>query len=450
MKRASFLLPMVASVFAVFLLAPERVTRGYTTTGDLLGLDQRDVRVFDNFLDAAANDNTTFDPSLPGFTGAELAIWKAAVEWGSSLHGDGNGDPTQLGDLGSGGANFDYAFGGHANARGSTNDNIVSALTSCGAATGAFTETPTFDGWRITLCDGDIVWSDGPGIPSAGESDIQGLLTHEFGHALGLGHTTAAGATMFPSVSSSGQVAARSIEADDIAGIQALYGTKSATKPEIGAAAFDPATGVVTISGANFAATGNEAWFTRATPSAPATAPLVVVAGLASTGGGTQIALALPADAGSGDVLVKAPGASGDVLSNAFPLDTTPASATSRNGSGTNPSIFTALTLPILGTVWTSQIDASGLGGSGVSIVVGVALPLAGLQTSLGELLIDLSSAGYFASAVPLVGGVAVHGTPVPNDANLIGFSASSQAFVGQVSVGTTRLTNALDVIVGT
>lgn len=451
MKSVSFVLPAAASVLFAFLLAPGRVSQGFTTTGDALGLEQRDARVFDNFADVQANDNTTADPSLPGFTGAELAIWKAAVEWGSSLHGDGNGDPTQPGDLGSGGANFDYAFGGNANAGGSTNDNVVSAITSCGGGTLSFTETPASDGWRIQLCE-DAVWSDGPGVPASGEFDIQGLLTHEFGHALGLGHTTVGGATMFASVSSSGSDDVRSLEADDIAGVQAVYGVRSATKPGITAATIDPDTDLVTISGSSFAASGNDVWFTRREPSSPAAAPLVVVTGLVSTDGGTRIALALPADAGSGDVLVRGPGTTGDVLSNAFPFDlmTTNASVTSRNGGGTNPSIFTAGTLPILGTDWQSHVDASGLGGSGITIVIGVAMPLAGVPTSIGELLIDLSSAIYFITVAPLISGVADHSAPVPNDSALIGILVSTQAYVGQVTVGTFKLTNALDLVVGT
>jgi hypothetical protein len=49
------------------------------------------VRVFNNFLDAAANDN---DPPTRSsrLDGAELAVWKGIVEWGSALHGDGTGD----------------------------------------------------------------------------------------------------------------------------------------------------------------------------------------------------------------------------------------------------------------------------------------------------------------------------------------------------------------------
>jgi len=88
------------------LVLPSR-TEAFSVIGGSLGLTQRDYRVFDNFTDATANDNVTPDANFPGYVGVELAIWKADLEWGSRLHGTGNGDPHQVGGLGSGGANFD-------------------------------------------------------------------------------------------------------------------------------------------------------------------------------------------------------------------------------------------------------------------------------------------------------------------------------------------------------
>jgi hypothetical protein len=56
----------------------------------------------------------------------------------------------------------------------------------------------------------------------SGEYDIDGIMTHEVGHVIGLGHSTVTGATMYPSVSAC-NTANRSLEADDRAGRDDLY-----------------------------------------------------------------------------------------------------------------------------------------------------------------------------------------------------------------------------------
>lgn len=64
-------------------------------------------------------------------------------------------------------------------------------------------------------------WADA-GDPCVGqEFRIEGVMVHEIGHGLGLGHTIS-GATMFPSVSACNNGPA-STEADDEAGIDNLY-----------------------------------------------------------------------------------------------------------------------------------------------------------------------------------------------------------------------------------
>jgi len=298
---------------ALVILPPDAVA--FVWLGTSMPFDRRDVRVFNNFADPQANDNLTPHPTWPGATGAPQAIWKAVAEWGSARHGDGEGDPSQPGDVGSGGANFDVNWGGLATGIGPIDGNVVSALSSCGGGITVLVEGGP-GGWRMRLCD-DLLWDDGPGTQLAPNAlDIQGIVAHEYGHLLGLGHSNVAGATMFPTLSGNG-VSARSIAADDQAGIQFIYGAAAATKPRIDSAL--PGAQLV-LSGANFGAVGNEVWFTPAGPN-PSGAPLVV-SGLIATQGGTRIALSIPAGAGPGDVLVRAPGAAtGALLSNAFPLD---------------------------------------------------------------------------------------------------------------------------------
>jgi len=251
MKLGQILLPAMA-IGAVAMLFGSETSRGYSIMGGSLGLDQRDVRVFDNFTDASANNNTTPDANWPGYTGVELAIWKACGEWGSELHGgNGLGDPLQT--VGSGGANFDMSWQGNATSIGTTNQNTHSELAGSSGGVLAFTETPISDGWRIRYYS-SWTWQDGPGSVSGG-IDIQGVACHEYGHALGLGHSTVGGATMYPSISGTG-TAQRSIAADDIAGVQHVYGVKSASKPTI--SSISVGSGSVTINGTNFSPSNNE------------------------------------------------------------------------------------------------------------------------------------------------------------------------------------------------
>jgi Matrixin len=54
------------------------------------------------------------------------------------------------------------------------------------------------------------------------EYDIDGIMVHEVGHVIGLGHSSVAGATMYPSISAC-NTSARTLAADDIAGRDDLY-----------------------------------------------------------------------------------------------------------------------------------------------------------------------------------------------------------------------------------
>jgi hypothetical protein len=318
MKIQTLVSPPLAVAVAWLLLATPEAP-AFKLTGESLRVTDRDVRVHDNFTDLAANSNTTPHPSFPGYVGAELAIWKGCIEWSSEPHFEGQGDPTQPYDLGSGGSNFDLTWQGLADDPGGLDDNIHSELGGSGAGVIAFTETPTSDGWRIRYYRNPWTFFDNPNnAPSGNQNyDLQGIACHEYGHALGLNHSNVGNATMF-STSFFNAGDWRSIEDDDRAGIQAIYGVRDPTKPRVDTYAH-LAGGALSVRGSQFHPTQNEVWFTQAGSGGDGTP--IKVQGLASLSGGTEILLQVPASAGPGDLLVKLPGGQFPTLSNAFPFD---------------------------------------------------------------------------------------------------------------------------------
>ena len=308
---------LLAAGVAVAALSAPVGTAAFDTIGGTLSQSQRDFRVFNNFSDSQANNNTTPHASFPGALGALMSIWKGHVEWASEpFAGTGAGDGlTSNPILGSGGANFDNTYQATHTATGGNNGNVHSELAGSSGSTLAFMQGPISDGWTIKYYEG-WTWHDGPGAVSSGV-DLQGVATHEIGHSLGLGHTGVSGSTMLPSISGTGS-GQRSIESDDIAGVQFLYGVKAANKPKITSLTGSKTIGQsLTINGSNFSTTGNEVWFTKlASDGVP-----VKVTSVASTGGGTVISVTVPAGIQDGEVMVKRNGTAFADLSNSFPID---------------------------------------------------------------------------------------------------------------------------------
>ncbi len=321
MRSLRYLLPAAATLFAALVVVSTE-SRAFNVLGFNLGLGVRDVRVFNNFSAVASNDNTTADADWSGVTGAPLAIWKGCAEWSSELHSlTGNGDPHQPGGVGSGGANFDSTWQGRTTSVGGIGDRVHSELSGSNGGVLAFTEGPNgaggpdATGWRIRYYS-VWAWDDGPSTPIAGSMDLQGVACHEYGHALGLAHTSVSGSTMYAVVANNGTTL-RSIESDDQLGVQSIYAALDGlVKPHI--ASYSVTNNVLTVVGANFDATANELWFTRAFP-ATSGVPIKVT-GLASNG--TVISAAIPLGVGPGDVLVRKTATSGGkALSNAFAFD---------------------------------------------------------------------------------------------------------------------------------
>ena len=118
--------------------------------------------------------------------------------------------------------------------------NFTDPLSACTGTCLAATFTAYYNeraagsgSWRIN--DADIVtnstgynWTsqgeDPGGAGCSSEIYIEGVMVHEIGHGLGLGHSAVAGATMLSSVSYCNNNPATT-EADDAAGLNALYGS---------------------------------------------------------------------------------------------------------------------------------------------------------------------------------------------------------------------------------
>ena len=122
---------------------------------------------------------------------------------------------------------FRFAYAGPSSQTTNTNDQINLVLFR-NASNGSAIATTYWWSTPSQIIDADIVFWDGGFTFFAGTSGctggfyIEDIAAHEFGHALGLGHSTVSGATMYPSVSSC-NTGNRTLDADDISGVRALY-----------------------------------------------------------------------------------------------------------------------------------------------------------------------------------------------------------------------------------
>ena len=319
MKIRNLFLPSVALGAAFLMMTPKEST-GFSLLGHSLSTSQADFRVFNNFTDTAANNNTVGTTQYPGYTGSVMAIWKGAAEWSSGPHGDGNGDPSQA-VIGSGGSSFDPIFNGEANGVGSIGNNILSELNQNGGGVLAFMQGGS-TGWWIRF-HSNHTWADGPGNIPFNQFDLQGTTCHEYGHSIGLNHSTAGGQPTMSAFSNGTGYVDRSLSADDIAGIKAIYGVanSSGTKPVISQVI--NLGGQVKIIGTNFTLNNNQVWFTRLTPGTTGGTGgnPIKVTGVSSTNGNTEIVVNIPGTAGPGDIMVKRNSAGQESTSACFPFD---------------------------------------------------------------------------------------------------------------------------------
>ena len=97
---------------------------------------------------------------------------------------------------------------------------------ACTGSRTTFAGTFVFE-FDMEIAD-DVSWSVSEVTPSSA-FDLDSVVLHEVGHAVGLGHSAESSAVMSPTIAR--QVQRRTPTADDIAGIQSLYGTPPTPAP---------------------------------------------------------------------------------------------------------------------------------------------------------------------------------------------------------------------------
>jgi hypothetical protein len=124
-------------------------------------------------------------------------------------------------------AAFSFYYGGSTSGTVVTSNGRNEVFFRNASNGSAIATTYTYSsGGRIV--DTDIVFWDGgykffPGSTGcSGGFYVEDVATHEFGHALGLGHSTVSGATMYPSIGYC-STGARWLSEDDKQGVEALY-----------------------------------------------------------------------------------------------------------------------------------------------------------------------------------------------------------------------------------
>lgn len=141
-------------------------------------------------------------------------------------------------------ASFSFTLAGESAQTTNSNDGINLVLFR-NASSGSAIATTYWWSSGSRIIDADIVFWDGAYRFFTGSSGcssgfyVEDIATHEFGHALGLGHSASPAATMYATTSSC-NTSTRTLDADDIAGVRALY-------PPTGPAPPRPPTGVTFV-----------------------------------------------------------------------------------------------------------------------------------------------------------------------------------------------------------
>lgn len=215
-KPTRIFLPLAAVAIVTMLTAFDtpREAMSFAHTGNSWAQSTATYLVNPNFTDATAG------------TAAEqtAVIQRAASEWRSA-----------------GQVPFEFVYGGTTTVQTIAPNDGVNAVFYLDQDGGGALATTTWS----SLANGDIfgfdiayydragannfVWARNP---NGAQFDMESVGVHEFGHALGMGHSDVTTATMYASVAP-GDIQNRTLHADDIAGVQALYGTTTTGDPTL-------------------------------------------------------------------------------------------------------------------------------------------------------------------------------------------------------------------------
>jgi hypothetical protein len=145
-------------------------------------------------------------------------------------------------------AAFSFVYAGSTNGSSATQNGKNEIFFRDASNGSAIATTYTWSSGSRTI-DTDIVFWDGGFTFVTGDSGCSGgmfiedIATHEFGHALGLGHSTVGDATMYPSVGYC-SINMRFLAEDDKQGAEYLYPSASTNSPPV-ATISSPTDGVV-------------------------------------------------------------------------------------------------------------------------------------------------------------------------------------------------------------
>lgn len=133
------------------------------------------------------------------------------------------------------GAKFQFVFAGQSAQSTATVDQVNLVVFRNASSDSAIATTYTwFNGSQIV--EADVVFWNGAFQFFTGTTGcsngfyIEDIAAHEFGHALGLGHSASSDATMYYATSWC-QMGNRSLHPDDIAGVRALYPPATPSMP---------------------------------------------------------------------------------------------------------------------------------------------------------------------------------------------------------------------------